>query len=473
MLKQHPKILGYTAQIVDIIVLVVAFFLAFPVREWVIQWLPYGSRVDIGPFIGLAFLHTFAWWMYSKLQGTYGPQRLMSFHSLVAKISRTALFGTLTTFSIIYVTKWTEVPRTLVLTTAFLSLAGLLLDKFLWLRFLEYLRKEGKGYSDVLIVGVTEIARNFVESTHKFSDWGLRIVGFLANDSHAKVLTFCNAPILGGFKDLTRILHLHPVDEVIFALPTRDVEEAGEMMEICQMEGVKTRIISDFFRGFVFKASADVIHGIPIITYSPAPMKDWQLLVKRAGDLVVSFIGLALLTPLFIIISLLVKLTSGGPVFYRWKVMGLNKRPITSYKFRTMVANADQLKQKLWERNEMKGPAFKMQKDPRITRVGGILRKFSVDELPQLWSVLKGDLSLVGPHPPLQSEIHRFEDWHRRKLSVKPGLTCLWQVNGRGKVTDFDEWVKMDLQYIDNWCLWLDLRILLNTVPAVLKGTGA
>ena len=472
MLKQHPKMLGYIAQIADATVLVATFFLAFPFREWIIRWLPYGSRVDIEPFIGLVFLHLFVWWVFLKLHGVYGPQRLISFRSLVAKVFRASILATLIIFSFIYILKWTAVPRTLVLTISFLSLLGLLGEKFCWLKFLEYLRKEGKGYSDVLIVGVTKIARHFVESTNRFTDWGLRVVGFLSTREVPGERVFCGAPILGSTEDLTEILHQHPVDEVIFAVPSRDLENAREMIDICEMEGVKTRIISDFFRGLVFKAEADVIHGIPIITYSPSPMRDWQLLVKRILDVLGATVGLLLVSPLLVVTALLVKITSRGPVFYRWEVAGLNKKPITSYKFRTMVVDADELKHGLSDENEMEGPVFKMRRDPRVTRIGKVLRKFSLDELPQLWSVLKGDLSLVGPHPPLQSELHRFDDWHRRKLSVKPGLTCLWQINGRSRVKDFDEWVLMDLEYIDNWSLWRDFTLLLKTVPAVLKGTG-
>lgn len=472
MLKQHPKILGWTAQVLDFIVLVGAFFLAFPIRSFLLQWLPYGSEISIQPFIALLFLNSFLWWLFLRLHGVYGPQRLMSFRALTTKVFQTALLSSLALFGVIYLTKWAHVPRTLILILTFLSVLGLLAEKFLWFKFLEYLRRKGKGYSDVLIVGTTELAREFVDSVRRFSTWGLRVVGFLAQDAHSGLNSFCDAPILGGFKDLQRILHLNPVDEVIFALLPRDLEAVEEMLEICELEGVKTRIISNFFKGIVFKADADVIHGIPIITYSPAPMKDWQLFIKRIVDIVGSSIGLILLFPIFIIIMLAIKLTSRGPIFYRWKVVGLNKKPITSYKFRTMVVNADELKQRLLKNNEMRGPVFKMKKDPRVTRIGRVLRKFSLDELPQLWSVLKGDLSLVGPHPPLQTELYRFEDWHRRKLSIKPGLTCLWQVNGRNKIDDFDEWVRMDLQYIDNWSLWLDFKILLKTFPAVFSGTG-
>jgi len=189
-------------------------------------------------------------------------------------------------------------------------------------------------------------------------------------------------------------------------------------------------------------------------------------------DLFISAFLLVLLSPLFMLIAVLIKLTSKGSIFYDWNVVGLNKRPFKSWKFRTMIQNADQLKEKLIEDNEMKGPVFKINNDPRITKIGRFLRKFSLDELPQLWSVLKGDMSLVGPRPPLQSEVFRFESWHWRKLSFRPGITCLWQVGGRNVINDFDDWVRLDLQYIDNCSIWLDMKILFLTVIAVLRGTG-
>jgi exopolysaccharide biosynthesis polyprenyl glycosylphosphotransferase len=212
---------------------------------------------------------------------------------------------------------------------------------------------------------------------------------------------------------------------------------------------------------------------LPIITYSTTPKKEVDLFFKRIIDILISAAGLLILSPIFLIISAAIKFTSSGPIFYRWNVVGLNKKKFTSYKFRTMVANADELKKKLMLKNEMNGAAFKMKDDPRITKVGRFLRKFSLDELPQLYSVFKGDMSLVGPRPPLVTEVPDFKNWHRRKLSVKPGITCLWQCSGRNHIKDFDDWVKMDLQYIDQWSLWLDIKILLKTIPAVLTGKGA
>lgn len=198
-----------------------------------------------------------------------------------------------------------------------------------------------------------------------------------------------------------------------------------------------------------------------------------QIAVKRLIDVIAAAVLLALLSPLLLLIALLVKLSSPGPVFYRWRVVGEKGRYFTGYKFRTMTDNADRLKQELLTQNEMSGPVFKMEDDPRITRCGRFLRRFSLDELPQLWSVLKGDMSLVGPRPPLQEEYEHFNDWQKRKLAARPGITCLWQVSGRNRIRDFDDWVRLDLEYIKNWSLWLDVKILFRTAIAVVTGRGA
>lgn len=195
--------------------------------------------------------------------------------------------------------------------------------------------------------------------------------------------------------------------------------------------------------------------------------------VKRGMDIVFSALGLFLLLPLFAITALLIKVSSRGPVFYRSKYVGERAHPFVGYKFRSMVDNADALKDDMAHLNHMDGPAFKIRNDPRVTRVGRVLRKYSLDELPQLWSVLKGDMSLVGPRPPLPDEFEQYEAWHRGRLAVKPGITCWWQVQGRSDIHEFDEWVKLDLKYIEKWSLWTDLKILAATIPAVLHGHGA
>ena len=199
----------------------------------------------------------------------------------------------------------------------------------------------------------------------------------------------------------------------------------------------------------------------------------WQRAVKRAMDVVIAVAVAAILSPLLLAIALAVLIVDGRPVFYRWNVLGKDARPFTGYKFRTMVRDADERRQLLAESNEMVGPVFKMREDPRVTRLGRFLRRYSLDELPQLWSVVKGDMSLVGPRPPSPAEFAGFTPPQRRKLSVTPGITCLWQVSGRNEICDFDEWVRLDLKYIDEWSLWLDVKILFRTLPVVVSRRGA
>jgi lipopolysaccharide/colanic/teichoic acid biosynthesis glycosyltransferase len=195
--------------------------------------------------------------------------------------------------------------------------------------------------------------------------------------------------------------------------------------------------------------------------------------VKRLIDIVVSLMLLVVLSPLLLVLAVLVRFSSPGPIFYPWKVLGARARPFVGYKFRTMVVNAEALKDQMMAHNEMTGPVFKMRNDPRVTRVGRVLRKYSLDELPQLWSVLRGDMSLVGPRPPSAEEFAAFEPWQRGKLALTPGITCIWQVSGRSEISDFDTWARLDLEYIANWNLWLDLKILVRTVPVVFGGRGA
>jgi exopolysaccharide biosynthesis polyprenyl glycosylphosphotransferase len=232
--------------------------------------------------------------------------------------------------------------------------------------------------------------------------------------------------------------------------------------------------MADFFKTQISRTSFDEFGGRPVLIFSSTPDASWQGVLKQILDFVGALLFVGVLLPVLGCIAALIKVTSPGPVLFRQQRSGLNGRPFTIYKFRTMVTNAEQLKHELAAMNEMSGPVFKVTNDPRITPFGRLLRKFSLDELPQLFNVLRGEMSLVGPRPLPVDEVKRFNDLaHRRRLSVKPGLTCLWQISGRNNVKDFKDWVRLDLEYIDNWSIWLDLKILFRTVPVVIAGTGA
>lgn len=273
---------------------------------------------------------------------------------------------------------------------------------------------------------------------------------------------------------LVELLHEHSVNGVILSAKHAYFEHVEAAIRACELEGVEAWLVADFFKTQISRISFDDFYGRPVMVFRTAPEASWQSLAKSAVDLFGSLLLLALSFLVFLIVPVLIKLTSPGPVLFRQKRSGLNGRPFTMFKFRTMVTDAEQRKHEFDALNEMSGPVFKISKDPRITPIGRILRKFSLDEFPQLYNVLRGDMSLVGPRPLPEYEVKRFDDVaHRRRLSVKPGLTCLWQVSGRNEVKNFEDWVRLDLQYIDNWSIWLDLRILLRTIPVVLLGTGA
>jgi exopolysaccharide biosynthesis polyprenyl glycosylphosphotransferase len=273
---------------------------------------------------------------------------------------------------------------------------------------------------------------------------------------------------------LESVLRHQSVDEVLVSLPPRHYGSLVEkIVNRCEEEGVIVRVRAEMFELHTAKTYADELEGLPVLTFRSGPQDDWRLVAKRLIDILGSVFLLLVLAPLFAAVTVLIKLYSPGPVFFAQERIGFNKRRFEMLKFRTMVNGADQQQEMVEELNEAQGPVFKIRNDPRVTPVGKFLRRFSIDELPQLINVLKGDMSLVGPRPLPVRDVERIEVIsHKRRFSIKPGLTCLWQVNGRSNI-GFEEWVRLDLQYIDQWSLGLDMLILLKTIPAVFKGPGA
>lgn len=273
---------------------------------------------------------------------------------------------------------------------------------------------------------------------------------------------------------LVELLHEHSVNGVIISAKRSFFDQIETAVRACELEGVEVWLMADFFKTQISRTTFDDFYGQAIMVFRAVPEASWASVAKQLIDFFGAAALLLIVSVPLAVVALLVKLTSRGPIFFRQQRSGLNGRPFTLFKFRTMISNAEQLKHELAMMNEMSGPVFKLTNDPRITRFGRLLRKFSIDELPQLYNVLRGEMSLVGPRPLPVDEVKRFNDLaHRRRLSVKPGLTCLWQVSGRNKVKDFKDWVRLDLEYIDNWSLWLDLKILCRTLPVVLTGVGA
>ena len=273
---------------------------------------------------------------------------------------------------------------------------------------------------------------------------------------------------------LVEMLHEYSVNGVILSGRRSKFDQVEQAIQVCELEGVEAWLVADFFKTQISHASFDDFYGWPVMVFRSAPEASWQSVLKMVLDYIGAAVLLVLLAVPLLLVAFLVKLSSPGPIFFRQQRSGLNGQPFIIYKFRTMISNAEQFKAELEAMNEMTGPVFKLSRDPRITPLGCFLRKFSIDEMPQLLNVLRGEMSLVGPRPLPVDEVKRFHDLaHRRRLSVKPGLTCLWQISGRNNISDFRDWVRLDLEYIDNWSLWLDMKILCRTVPIVLAGTGA
>jgi exopolysaccharide biosynthesis polyprenyl glycosylphosphotransferase len=340
---------------------------------------------------------------------------------------------------------------------------------------LAYIRKHGHNLRNVIIVGTNTRALEFANKVLFQPELGYRIAGFVDQDWHGlERFRKTGYTLSCDFERFPEFLREAVVDEVAISLPFRSLhDQASRIAAVCEEQGVTVRVLSQIFDRKIPRSSNEEPEGSPLITHSANALDGWPKVVKRVLDCVISTISLIIVLPILLLAAILIKVTSPGPIFFVQKRLGLNKRLFNVYKFRTMVLNAEKRIRELEHLNEVSGPVFKIKNDPRITPVGRFLRKTSIDELPQLFNVLIGDMSLVGPRPLPVRDYEGFnKDWQRRRFSVKPGITCFWQVGGRSSIA-FEQWMELDLEYIDKWSLWLDFQILLRTIPAVFKGLGA
>lgn len=342
--------------------------------------------------------------------------------------------------------------------------------------FLRELRLQGRNLRHLLIVGTNERAQSLAKIIKMQPELGYSLRGFVDDSWGGVSKNKSDVETVARLNDLGAYLKDNVVDEVVIALPVATLyQDACRIVQLCEEQGIVVHFIPGF--GFLNLGQSamlfNTLHDEPVLTIVPPAMSGWRLITKRTMDIFCSVLLIALLLPALVIIPLLIKLGSPGPIFFVQERVGLNKRKFRLLKFRTMVTDAETIQKNLEHLNEVDGPAFKIKNDPRITPIGGFLRRTSLDELPQLYNVLKGDMSLVGPRPlPLRDYAGFNQDWHRRRFSVRPGITCLWQISGRSTTT-FDKWMELDMAYISQWSLWLDLKILAATVPAVLKQRGA
>ena len=462
MLRRDQQIRTQINEIADACIFFVSFLMAYILRSDpnVIAWLNLGAPTSFENSAILLFVVTPGGPLILEWQGFYDRTPLSSRSAIIWPLFRGCVFVTIGVVVAAYVFHL-QVARVIMIAFGCISFCGVWLKEELLRIFLKSKVAQAQYHRRFIIAGTEkEIAKMRAEIEAQ-GDEGVAIVGQLNLNQE-------------GAQELILMLHEHSVYGVILNARHAYFEQIENVIKACELEGVEVWLVADFFTTQISRTSFDELLGRPLLIFRTTPESSWHSIAKVVMDFVGSLILLILSSLALLVIAIIIKLTSRGPVFFKQQRSGQNGKPFTLYKFRTMVTNAEQYRHELEAMNEMTGPVFKLTKDPRVTTVGRVLRKYSLDELPQLWNVLRGDMSLVGPRPLPVDEVKRFSDLaHRRRLSVKPGLTCLWQIGGRNQIFDFKDWVRLDLEYIDNWSLWLDLKILLYTIPAVLRGTGA
>jgi len=471
MLRRQRILRNRIQKVLDGALFAVGFYLAFILRSnadlvgsWLMRFFEmFGGTREIQPlneFLLYVVLTVPAAMVLLSHYGFYNRPLISSRRQTALILFKVCTVLTIGVITVMFLTRVQLARAVVILFGAFSFVLVILKEELLrwWIRAgLE------KGHYErrLVLVGTPEDTSALRHDLHHRDRHGIRIVGELDVNNTS-------------IDQLVDLLHEQSPNGVVVAARNTVFGQLEKVIQACELEGVEVWLIADFFKTQISRTTVDDLYGRPMMVFRSAPEDSWQGVGKQIVDALGAAIIIIAASPIMAAAALAVRFTSPGPVIFRQQRSGLNGRPFTMYKFRTMVTDAEQRKQELAAFNEMSGPVFKVTNDPRITPVGAILRKFSIDEFPQLFNVLRGEMSLVGPRPLPVDETRRFDDFaHRRRLSVKPGLTCLWQISGRSNVRDFKEWVRLDLEYIDNWSLWLDLKILLRTIPIVLKGSGA
>jgi exopolysaccharide biosynthesis polyprenyl glycosylphosphotransferase len=418
----------------------------------------------------LGLVGCLAWPLSLQQLNLYDSQRLIALDQVLARLLAAGTFATLVLSATAFVVR-AAVPGALLLLFGAAQFVVLASERLLLFGGLRMLRRFGRNTRNVLVVGSGPRAAHVQRLIARHPEWGLRVVGYVDDREHPLDPEIPPSRIC-KLADMPTLLRDEVIDEVIIACPRSMLGAILPVVAACGSAGVPFTLLADIFGDYLPPPRVTGFDNLAALRFAPVHHSPSLLAVKRAIDVVGSAAGLAIAAPAILAAGLLVRLTSRGPVFFRQMRCGLYGRRFEMLKLRTMCVDAEEQLEALQCLNEMDGPVFKIQDDPRVTRVGRFLRRYSLDELPQLWNVLKGDMSLVGPRPPVPHEVAQYETFERRRLSMRPGITCWWQVNGRNNV-GFDEWVRMDLEYIDSWSLANDFRILLKTLPAALRGTGA
>jgi exopolysaccharide biosynthesis polyprenyl glycosylphosphotransferase len=467
MLKEKETLFRRVMIVGDGFVVALAYLTAFLLRDFI-----KASNITLRDYEALFFIAVPLWCLTLYANGAFLPMRTRSYPEILWVIIKSAALTFFAFGTFLFLFKLTFISRLFFLLFAGLSFLFILIEKTALYLGAHYARRRSMNTRRLLIVGTGRRAVAFIRKIDQHPEWGFEILGAINDEPARNVAQVDRLKVIGTLEDIPRIFHSDAVDEVVFVVPRTRLNALHNALIDCETEGIVVTIAIDLFDMRIAKSSVTEIDGMPLLRFKTTMAKEWQLSVKRIFDFSASGLGIIFLAPFLTFVAVLIKLTSPGPVFFKQPRLGFHGRKFTLYKFRTMRKGAQDHLNDVVDLNEMTTPEFREKKTAWITPVGRFLRKFSLDELPQLFNVFVGHMSIVGPRPTVPDEVEKYKTWQRRRFSMKPGITCLWQVEGRNNIA-FEDWMKLDLEYLDNWSLKLDFIILVRTIPVVVFGIGA
>jgi len=467
MLRQRARTLQAAVALTDAAATCGSFFTAYYLAGPLLQRLVQVKTVlPLARYYWVLLVSVPMWWTLFAVFGGYDFSPIERIRDSLRRLWRPLLVGVMAIAAFTFFRKDPEYSRRLVAAICLCNIVFIVAGRVAALHVAARIHGKTGGLRRVLVIGGQDAAEA-VGRTIRQAGWGLELVGRIAPDDESRDGRGGTA---GALAQLPRMLEEQSIDDVVIA-EADNLASVRQIIAACEEVGVSIHIPHHFFKARLSRPHLEPFYDMAMLTFSTTPYSPMALGLKRALDIILGLALLVVASPAMLVIAILIKATSRGPVIFAQRRVGLYGRPFTMYKFRSMIQDAEERLDEVRDLNEADGPAFKIATDPRVTPVGRWLRRYSLDELPQLWNVLRGDMSLVGPRPPLPREVENYQRWQRRRLSMRPGITCIWQVS-RTRHTSFEKWMEYDLHYIDNWSLWLDLKIILRTIPAVLMGRG-
>ncbi len=458
--------------ILDAFLIFISFILAYYFRFRALAFIAADTVPVLGQYLNILVFVVLVWLVLFNLIGLYAKKKFVSLIDELALLFLGVSLSTLVLLGLLFLYREFWFSRLVIANAWWIALLLLGSLRVALSGFQRFLRLRGWGVKKALILGAGEMGRVLAERISQDKALGYKVIGFLDDDPVKSGKTYHDIPVLGEVSRIKEIIERGKIEEIIIASSRFPAEKVLDIITECEKYGIEFKIVPGILELIASRVDMDELGGVPLLTVSEIQLKGFKALVKRTADVLLSAFGILILSPVFLVFAILVKLTSEGPVLFYQQRVGLDGRTFQMIKFRSMIKDAERLFPKLEPLSEVEGNLFKMKEDPRITPLGKFMRQFSIDELPQLINVLLGQMSMVGPRPPLPGEVEKYSAWHKKRLRVRPGITGPWQVAGRS-LLPFEEMVRLDIFYIENWSLWLDFKILLRTIPVVLFGSGA